>query len=70
MGKKGGDKKKGGATGEVEGEDPQVLLKNYNVMCKLIGVKIEPDVVAQITGANLEEAVPPTAVRYFGLCIM
>ena len=62
MGKKGGDKKKAAGGEGVEGEDPAVLLRNYQVFCKSIGVKVDPEVVAQITGANLEEATAPTAL--------
>lgn len=47
--KKGGKAKaKGGADGEVQGEDPLQFLQNYTRFSKLIGVAPNPKVVAQL----------------------
>lgn len=51
---------KGGGGGEVaEGEDPAVLLKNYQTQTKLVGIPTHAGLMAALSGVNAEGEVVP-----------
>ena len=51
---------KGGAGGEVaEGEDPAVLLKNYQTQSKLVGIPTHAGLMTALSGVNAEGEVVP-----------
>lgn len=63
--KKGGKAKaKGGADGEVLGEDPLQFLQNYTRFSKLIGVAPNPKVVAQLQSDENQPLTQASTVWY------
>lgn len=63
--KKGGKAKaKGGADGEVLGEDPLQFLQNYTRFSKLIGVAPNPKVVAQLQSDENQPLTQASIVWY------
>ena len=63
--KKGGKAKaKGGADGEVQGEDPLQFLQNYTRFSKLIGVAPNPKIVGQLQSDENQPLAQASTLRH------